>query len=817
MRFFTPFFLLIFSLAVYVPQAQPYRVEGKVVDAEKKEPLAFVNIIINEGKHGGVTDIDGKFSLSYPDPIRSLTFSYMGYKTQVYQVSAKTTGLLIRLQPFWIELSEVEIKPGVNPAHRIISNAIASRDLNDPEKLPSFSYTSYDKMYFTVQSDSLYLTDTLSSDTSESELRKFLEDKYFFLMETVSERKFLYPDHHQERVIASRISGLKDPIVVFLLSQLQSTSFYDDVIRITDKNYINPISRGSLRNYLFVLQDTLFHPQSLDTTFVIYYRPLMNTYFDGLEGLLYINTYRWAVENVVAGPYRHEGGLSVKIQQKYELVDGQHWFPVQLNTDLVLHNVEVSTDSSAYPLVGIGKSYLKDIRINAGLDKKEFSNIEIEVLPDAYTRADQLLAIHRIDNLSRREANTYSYIDSIGREYNFDELAKGFETLMTGKIPWKWIDLDMRKFIRYNDYEGIYLGVGAETNQKVSRLFSVGGFVGYGFRDKHIKFGTDLSLYPYREAEIEVNLSYQNDVSEPGGTHYFDDFQKFSYENYREPLLMRMDRIEKFAGSFGFRSLSYLKTFISFSRTYKEPGYDYYFGKPGEEVTLLSNAFTFTEGAVSIRYAYKEKFLKNVRTKVSLGTPWPIVWFTYTRGFQGTLGGDYSFNRYDLKIQKSFFIKYLGETNFMLKAGYIDAALPCTNLYNGNGSYHTFTIFAPHSFATMGLNEFVIDRYVAFYLTHNFGKLLFRTRGFEPELELTTNIGFGSLKHTEYHHHITIKTMEQGFFESGLNINKLLNLSNLISMGLGVHYRYGPYHLAKEMNNFAFKFTMILPLLSNSN
>ncbi len=817
MRHLTLFLLSVFYLTAFVSQSQPFRVDGKVVDAETKNPLAFVNVVVNEGRHGGVTDIDGKFSISHPDPIFSLTVSYMGYETQTFRVGERTAGLLIRLQPAWIELREVEIRPGINPAHRIISNALAYKDVNDPEKLSSFSYTSYDKMYFTVQNDSLYITDSAFTDTSRNELKEFLEDKYFFLMETVSERQFLYPDRNQERVIASRVSGLKDPIIVFLLSQLQSTSFYDNVIRIADKNYINPLSPGSLRNYLFVLQDTLYSSNNVDTTFVIYYRPFLDANFDGLEGLLYINTHQWAVENVIAEPYQGDRGLSVKIQQKYELVDGQHWFPVQLNTDLILRNVNVSADSAAYPLVGVGKSYLKDIRINARVDKKAFSNVEIEVLPDAYSKADQLLAAYRTDSLSRREFNTYHFIDSIGREHNFDEMARGIETVMTGKIPWKWVDFDMRRFIRYNDYESIYLGIGVETNQKVSRLFSVGGFVGYGFRDKHVKFGGDVSLFPYRDAELEVNLSYQNDVTEPGGTHYFDDFQKFSYENYREPLLMRMDRYEKFAGSVGFRSLSYLKTYVTFSRIYKEPGYSYSFGKQEGDVMLLADSFTFTQGSVSFRYAYKEKFLKNARTKVSLGTRWPVVWFTYTRGFEGTLGGEFSFNRYDLKIKKSFFIRYLGETSLMLKAGYIDAVLPCTDLFNGNGSYHTFTLFAPNSFATMRLNEFTLDRYVAFYMAHNFGKLLFRARGFEPELEVTTNIGYGSLQAPEYHHQITVQSMEKGFFESGLNINNIVNISNLVSIGMGVHYRYGPYHLEKELDNFGFKFTMILPMLSDSH
>ncbi len=816
MRPLSLYIFLIFLVAALPAEGQTYSVHGKVVDLETREALAFVNMIINHGKHGGVTDIDGKFSLSYPEPITSLTISHMGYETVIYQVGDQSWGLVIRLKPATIELGEVEVVPGENPAHRIISNVIASRDLNDPEKLPSFSYTSYDKMYFTIKSDSAFIMDTAVQDTSTGALRGFLEDKYFFFMETVSERKFMYPDHNHERVIASRISGFKDPIIVFLISQMQSTSFYDDVIKIADKNYINPISRGSTRKYLFILQDTIYHQNTTDTTFIIYYRPLLNTNFDGLEGLLYVNTCKWAIENVTAEPYRDDLGLSIRIQQKYELMEGQYWFPVQLNTDLMIRFAEVATDSASYPLVGIGKSYIRDVRINAEVTKREFSNVEIEVVPDAFSKADQLLAAYRIDSLSMKESNTYTYIDSIGQEYHFDEKAKGFETVMTGKIPWKWINFDMRKFLRYNDYESIYVGLGVETNQKISNRFSLGGFLGYGFRDKHMKYGTHVSLFPWKDVEMEIGLSYQNDVAEPGGTHYVDDFLKFSYDQYREPLLMRMDRIEKFEGTLGFRSLSYLKTYITFVRTYKEPGYDYYFGPSGEELSLLSNSFRFTEGSVSFRYAFREKFLKNVRTKVSLGTSWPVVWLTYTRGFDGILGGEFGYNRLDLKIHKAFFIKYFGQTDLMLKAGFIDKPLPYTNLFNGNGSYHAFTLYAPHSFATMRVNEFLMDRYVALYVSHSFGKLLLRTKGFNPALELTTNIGYGFLNDPEYHHHLTFQTMDKGFYESGVNINELLNITGIISLGLGVHYRYGPYHLDRELDNFAFKFTMTLPVISNS-
>ena len=48
------------------------------------------------------------------------------------------------------ELGEVVILPGVNPAHRIINNVVNNRDLNNPEKMRSFSYTSYEQVIFTI-------------------------------------------------------------------------------------------------------------------------------------------------------------------------------------------------------------------------------------------------------------------------------------------------------------------------------------------------------------------------------------------------------------------------------------------------------------------------------------------------------------------------------------------------------------------------------------------------------------------------------------------------------------------------------------------
>jgi hypothetical protein len=816
-RFAILFFLCIPFLQLY---AQAHQVSGRVIDADSRLPLPFVNIVLNDGKYGGTTDIDGKFSFYSSEEIHTLALSYVGYESLEYRVGEKKTGLVILLKSTEYELPEFVVFPTENPAHRIINNAVANREYNDPEKLPAFSYTSYDKMIFTFELDSLPMIDTLEVDTADESLRDFLENHHIFIMESVSERKFMFPDRNYEKVIATKVAGLKDPIFVFLLSQWQSTTFYKETIDISGKNYINPISKGSTRKYFFLLQDTLF-TDSGDSVFVISYRPRKNTNFDGLKGVISINSKHWAIQNVIAEPAEKEGSISLRFEQMYEYVQDKQWFPVQLNTEVILNNVRVTDstlemgvgkgDSLAIQIpFGIGKSYIRNIDLDPDLRKRDFGNIEVDVDPRAGDRKGEFWEAYRIDSLSQKEKNTYIFIDSIGEEANFDQMVKTMESLVTGKIPWGIIDLDIPRFLSFNSYEGFGLGIGLHTNEKLSQKWKTGGYFRYGFKDKSIKYGADLEVVLHRKSDWKVNLELMDDVTETSGVRFFDDeYRLIDPESFRDFLITGMDKTFLVGGSIGFRTLKFLNVNIGLSKIRKEVTNEYQYGLSNEDVTVLFDRFDFSEIRLGLRYAYGEKFIRNARRKISLGTQYPIIWLQYTRGIKGFLEGDYDYNRYDLKIEKSFFTKYLGTTSLKIAAGYIDADIPYTNLYNGNGSYQVFTIFAPNSFATMRMNEFLSNKYAALYFQHDFGKLLWKGGFFEPEFALATNVGFGWLDFKENHYNINFKTMEQGYYESGLLINNLFNL-RIYSLGLGAFYRYGPYTFKNGWKNVGGKFTLKL-------
>ncbi|MEI8203126.1 MAG: DUF5686 family protein [Bacteroidota bacterium] len=798
------FLFICFLLSSFPLLAQEQTVSGKVIDSLTREPLAFVNITINNTFQGATADIDGKFTVHFKGQIEFLKFSYIGYESLTYAVYNQSRNLKIEMIKKKLELKEVEIFPGVNPAHRIIDSVFKNSNLNNPEKMHSFAYTSYNKMSFTadVGSDSIKKPD--ENDTNVVNVLKFMKNKYFFLMESINKRQFLHPDKNYEKIIASNVSGFKDPLLVLIMNSFQSFSFYNEWISLAGENYINPISSGSTSKYLFMIQDTTYSGK--DTVFIISFRPFKSKNFDGLKGTMYINSNHWAVQNVMAEPYKKKGGIGIKIQQQYEYVSGKQWFPSQLNTDVTFNNASIN----GFHVIGTGRTYLRDIAIDPPLKNSQFSNIDVEIDPDAINMSDEFWNKYRKDSLTAKEKNTYVYIDSLSKELNLEKKMQGLRYLLSGKLPWGPIDIDLFSILNANEREGIRLGLGLSTNDKVSRVFSIGGYAAYGFSDEAFKYGGSFTCIVNKRHDVSFKLQYTKDISEAGSVSFFDDKMGLGSDFYRTVFQKLFDNIEQKTVSFQFKSLRYLTTHIDFSQYHKTPIYSYHYKDFISDTTFQTHPeFRFTEIRLCFRYAYNEKYIQNIGYKMQLETNYPILWIQLTRGFRGVLDGDFEFNRIDLKLEKSFYIKYLGKTSFQLLAGYTDSKLPYCNLFNGRGSNNDWYIYATRSYTTMGINEFAMNRYVSLFFTHNFGKLLFRSKGFEPEPALCGNVLFGDLGNMEKHFdlHISPKAPVLGYYEAGIMILNLYK-SSLTSLGCGAFYRLGPYSHMTFDNNIALRWTL---------
>ncbi len=817
------------------------KVEGRILDQKTKRPLAFVNIVYRSEGKGTVSNIDGEFSISSSERIEFLKFSYLGYHEKIILAKDIIPGkkIQVRLEEKAYEIEEVQILPGINPAHRIIDLVLENRDKNNPVKMQSFAYTSYSKMYFTMDLDSMYAdapaesissdrysadsqtdsnhaangvqssadsTDIIISEEDRDKMEDFLEENHLFLMEFVSEREFLQPDRNREVVTASRVSGFNDPSFTLIASQIQSFSFYDELILIWDKKYLNPVSRGSTRKYLFVLEDTMYTEEN-DSLFVISYKPLKGKNFEGLKGILHINSNGYAVQNVIAEADKKDDVFRILIQQKYENIEGKQWFPVQLNTDLMISPKNAEANGKPITLVGIGKSYLSNVRLNPELRKRDFNHIEIEVESDAHKKDKEYWQQYRVSPLTKKDTNTYQLIDSIGQEAHFDRQLKLFETFASGYIPVGFLNIDYRSLIHWSKYEGLRLGAAVETNDKISRWVQLGGKFAYGFGDEEIKYGGHLKINLNRRQDAFLKFRYNKDIVETAGWKFIDKPPINSSEIFRSFLISSMDNIEEKSVEIQFPAMRYFKINTYLNQGVRQVTNDYRYTVSTPEGDIETDEFHTTEAGIKLKYAHKEKFLETPRgNRISLGTNFPIIYANLHLGLPA-MGGEYEYTKVEGKITKTFTSKSLGDTKLALTGGWTDRSLPYPLLYAGAGSYGTFTIETENSFATMRMNEFVSDRFASVHFQQDFGKLLFSEGRFQPGIVLAASAGIGTLKYDPRHVNLNQNSYDNGYYESGVLFNNLLRFS-IFGYGLGVFYRFGPYTLPKTIDNFAFKFTI---------
>ncbi|HXD94171.1 MAG TPA: DUF5686 family protein, partial [Bacteroidia bacterium] len=653
------------------------------------------------------------------------------------------------------------------------------------------------------------------ADTSLSGIDKFFKNQHLFLIESITQREFLRPDKSHETVLASKVSGLKNSPFALLATQLQSFSFYDDFVTVLDEKFLNPISEGSTRKYFFLLEDTLYSGK--DTVFVISFRPRENKNFDAMKGVLYINTNTYAIQNVIAEPGRKDNTISIKIQQKYEFIEGKQWFPVQLNTDWIWNNAVASNKDSTKKanLKSVSRTYIKDIVLNPELKKKVFSEVEVEMDKHADKQDEAFWNQYRTDTLNTKERKTYRTIDSIGKANNFEKKFKILEAVVTNKLGIGFLDLNLDKILKFNNYEGTRLGAGLHTNNKLSKYFTIGGYGGYGFKDKVWKYGGDASVFIWRRKELAFNVMYQKDLVESAGLNFFENTRSIlSSEIYRDVYVSKFDHIQKYQAGFSFRAFKYLRVdaFVNHQQRYGKTLYRY---TNNEGTSVVRDTFNVNEIGVSLKYLYKEKFIQTMKNKLSLGSDYPVIYANITKGLNQTFFnqvGSFDYWKFDIKIDAQKTFKTIGTLRVQAVAGKIIGNLPYTMLYNMRGSnYPSFNVSAINSFETMGLNEFASDQFAALYINHNIGRFFKPRKKFNPELELVHNMGIGSLSHPENIYNVSVKSLDKGYFESGIRLLHILKV-NYTTLGVGAFYRYGTYQDPKALNNLVVKLVLSIKI-----
>ena len=787
-------------------------VSGKVIDISTKEPLPFLNIVSEKTKKGVQTDENGAFEIKIMSLGEMLTFSYLGYK-KVGLLAEKN--MLIEMESDVVSLGEVVVRYR-NPADRIIKKANENKAFNNPDNYQSYSYQSYNKSILTADLETKLLE---NKDKKSNKLAKRLENSELYVNETIVRKNYLLGGQSKEIVEASRTSGSETSTILGSMALLlQPFSFYPDIISFKGRRiqeimeFVNPVSQNSTKIYDFTLLDTLI--SDADSSFVIGFLPKKGANIKGLKGEITISSDGYAIEEINAEPAAKNLLMSVSIHQIYNKVDGK-WFPKVLKSDWRMPEFKVGEVKILFRI----ESYIEEVSFKNKFSTSDFSENAISIAADATTKKQDFWSNNRIENLSTKEKNTYEYYKNLSGLKKFISTASlnVSEWATSGVIPLSSkIDLSTQNLFDSNVYEGFRPTINLLTSPSFSNKLRLDGKIAYGFGDKTWKYEGRLKYKIGEKDNAQLTIQYRNDISEPGNVQYFIwNYPQIPYELIRTFLIARADHLEQYKIELTAKVSKFSKLTVGFTDEVRTPRYTYKFMKNDNPVmSQESNALHASIFTLGYRLAIGEKFSQVGRGSIISEVPKLVLLLNYDQGLMGFLSGAYQFSKLNAKMEYTHKSTRLGDTFINLAAGKVFGDVPYTYLYNSRGSKisNTFPIvWAANHFNTMGLYEFTSDQYGTAFITHHFKELLLKTNvsWSNPDVSLVQGFTIGSLKNTQKHKEIEIKTLEKGYFESGMTIDNIvrIKLKKLFYLGAGggVFYRWGAYSLPQQSQNLTYR------------
>jgi hypothetical protein len=822
-----PFLFLFCTLSL---QAQ-FQINGIVKDSQTKKALPFATISTENGTVS-IADVDGKFSFTLLTPPEILKISYVGYQSQTISLFEKKPYFTILLSPQTDALQEVVLSTE-NPANDLIRKVIAHKNNNNPlKKLTTFQYKTYNKLLVTANPDSISgKIDTVFADfttkdkidkidSSDYKFKKLITKQHLFLTEKVSQFQFEKP-LLKETILGTKMAGFKEPIYELLGFSLQSSSVYDDKYELFETKYKSPIADKALKEYRYKI---------LDTTTIVN-RKVVVVYFKnkisrkGLEGLLYVDLENFAVAKAVM---RIRSVLNITGTHEFKYFSEEKvWFPIRKNFKIIKgkskeptavlggriefaaedDDNQIRKDASDFTYLA-SEMQVYDLQVNPNLKIKKTA-IAIDVKTNANQRDEAFWQENRSDSLDTRSERTYVVLDSVVTKEKIEKKIKFGRKIINGYLPFGPIDFDLRYLLSYNNYEGFRLGLGGVTNEQFSKIFRLEGYTAYGLKDEASKYHLGSAIRIGNFSNTWIGGSYTDDVREIASTNFAIDKRVFKLYDPRPINISTFYNHQTWRAFIETKIIPKTESIWQIAHSDILPLFDYTFVYKDQ----LFRNFAITSAMVSIQWNPNSAYMQTPNGKIEYEKRYPKFTFQLTKSLSTLFNNDFEFSKIDARIE--YEKKYLNgqKSAVLLQGGYVFGDLPLTHLYNTSPNNLTkdnllqrVTIAGKNSFETMYFNEFFSTEFVMLQCKHGFKRVeLFKK--VKPSLVLVTRMAWGNLKNPEDHIGIEFKTLDRGFFESGIELNQIYK-----GFGLTGFYRYGPNQLARLEDNIAIKLSFVLDL-----
>lgn len=439
-------FLLIVLLSVLpvCVQAVETYIVGTVYDTDTDEALVGANIYFQGTRVGAISDAEGNFFLHVDLRDKAvLVVSHTGYRRERFEVQPGVdAGIEVRLQAERQALPELLVMPGLNPAMAMLDSVRRHRPM---VRIPEAGEAT----------EQYYLSDITGRHLSRR-LWKSLEKH----MLRQADSTYLLP------LPADLYTSLAVPLPTHL-------DVYRSQLPFGQMSILSPLASSAPSYYRYYLVDSLAAPKR----YCIDFRP-RNTYDPVLQGQMVVDSATWWMTD----------------------------FRAALSPDANVNYLSSLTYASAYDRGCMGQEDLMAVfSVATRIDSsKTFPTL---LAKRSFTANDN----HNDDANVNEDVNDNANANANNEAPLLRFARWAAYTLQTGYMPLrepsgKRMPLDvgrLEELIGYNEREGLRMGLPLRTNETLFPHVSLEGYVGYGLRDRQVKYRAGvLVLLPTEQRHL---------------------------------------------------------------------------------------------------------------------------------------------------------------------------------------------------------------------------------------------------------------------------------------------------------------------------
>ncbi|MEO5782744.1 MAG: DUF5686 family protein [Ginsengibacter sp.] len=739
MKQFLYLLLFVFFFS-YSSIAQLRIITGKVIDAKTRLPLSSCSVYALHSGNGVITDEDGSYSFTVSDKIDSIGISMVGY-SPVFKAVAKdkTQTINFEVQTAAGSMGEVTVsaKSKYTRAQRLVRLVIKNKSKHNVYNKDNFQSHVYDKVELDVKNIAdriakskllkplAFVLDHMDSTTDK---QKYLP---VYLSETIAD--FYYkknPETERYDYSAIKSSGFDNQSILTYIDGLyKKINVYDNLIKLVDINFISPIADNALNLYNYTINDTM----------LIDGHQCIQVQFSQIQyGTNTFNGFMWIVDTTYAiksMTMHMSKSATINFVNKFEITQN-----FELADDKFLPSKNIL-------FIDINIPAMKKLGVIAKkttlFQNFSFNNPSIDTIFNKkfkdITSVSKISSDHsywtdnRFEPLSNSEQFVYTLMDTITKipaviKYTkiIDGLTSGYYTVGNIDIGYIW------NFYTNDIVEGNRFNIGAKTNWHFNKNIQFKSYVGTSTKDKKFRYLFGSIFVLDRKQWSTLHASYSSDIfSSYNNDDDIDENSLFATLIKRIKHSTRLVNNKQadifynkfFTNGFGIKMEARSSTLTPYFNIYytHDNFTPYIVSKPGFNSNYKSNELSFT-----LRYVYKEKFITQHFRRGSLGSNYPEINLTYTKGLKidnGIFKSDFSYNKWKINIQHDFSDGRLGQLSYTLQAGITKGILPIVllDVQKGNDTYY----YSNYSFNNMNRYEFVADKYASLMLLQNFGAFPF--------------------------------------------------------------------------------------------